>query len=95
MHERVSETRERTGWAPRLIADLLQIDVKRVARFTRPGHARQLLAERAIEHRRIRPRTPERNGKIERYQQTLAREWAYGQRFHSSTAARRGAARLG
>ena len=25
-----------------------------------------------------RPRTPKRNGKVERYQQTLAREWAYG-----------------
>jgi hypothetical protein len=47
---------------------------------------RELLAERAIEHRRIPPRTPKRNGKIERYQQTLAREWAYGQRYRSSTA---------
>jgi transposase InsO family protein len=47
---------------------------------------RELLAERAIKHRRIPPRTPKRNGKIERYQQTLAREWAYGQRYRSSTA---------
>jgi transposase InsO family protein len=205
VHERVCETRERTGWGPRLIAgelgmahatvsrclqrrgisrrprtereevrrfewpcpgDLLQMDVKRFARFTRPGHAltgeryrsgaekrarvgweychsiiddhsrlvyselhgderagtvtgfveralgffaghgiqarrlqtdnawtyihnrglRELLAERAIKHRRIPPRTPKRNGKIERYQQTLAREWAYGQRYRSSTA---------
>jgi transposase InsO family protein len=46
---------------------------------------RELLAERAIQHRRIPPRTPKRNGKIERYQQTLAREWAYGQRYRSST----------
>ena len=47
---------------------------------------RELLTARAIEHRRIPPRTPKRNGKIERYQQTLAREWAYGQRYRSSTA---------
>ena len=47
---------------------------------------RELLAERAIKHRRIPPRTPKRNGKIERYQQTLAREWAYGQRYRSSDA---------
>ena len=47
---------------------------------------RELLAERVIEHRRIPPRTPKRNGKVERYQQTLAREWAYGQRYHSSQA---------
>jgi transposase InsO family protein len=45
---------------------------------------RELLAEHAIEHRRIPPRTPKRNGKIERYQQTLAREWAYGQRYRNS-----------
>jgi transposase InsO family protein len=39
-----------------------------------------LLADHDIQHRRIPPRTPKRNGEIERYQQTLAREWAYGQR---------------
>ena len=42
--------------------------------------------QRGIQHRRIPPRTPKRNGKVERYQQTLAREWAYGQRYRSSTA---------
>lgn len=47
---------------------------------------RELLAAHAIKHRRIPPRTPKRNGKVERYQQTLAREWAYGQRYRSSTA---------
>jgi transposase InsO family protein len=45
-----------------------------------------LLARQRIRHRTIPPRTPKRNGKIERYQQTLAREWAYGQRYRSSTA---------
>jgi transposase InsO family protein len=47
---------------------------------------RELLAARGIQHRRIPPRTPKRNGKVERYQQTLAREWAYGQRYRSSDA---------
>ena len=47
---------------------------------------RELLARHDIEHRRIPPRTPKRNGKVERYQQTLAREWAYGQRYRNSTA---------
>jgi transposase InsO family protein len=46
---------------------------------------RELLAEHGIQHRRIPPRTPKRNGKVERYQQTLAREWAYGQRYRNST----------
>jgi transposase InsO family protein len=45
---------------------------------------RDLLAERDIRHRTIPPRTPKRNGKVERYQQTLAREWAYGQRYRDS-----------
>ena len=47
---------------------------------------RALLVEHGIEHRRIPPRTPKRNGKVERYQQTLAREWAYGQRYRNSDA---------
>jgi transposase InsO family protein len=47
---------------------------------------RELLGRHGIQHRRIPPRTPKRNGKIERYQQTLAREWAYGQRYRSSDA---------
>jgi transposase InsO family protein len=45
---------------------------------------RELLAERGIEHRRIPARTPKRNGKVERYQQTLGREWGLGQRYRSS-----------
>jgi transposase InsO family protein len=47
---------------------------------------RYLLGDHAIQHRRIPPRTPKRNGKVERYQQTLAREWAYGQRYRNSDA---------
>lgn len=45
-----------------------------------------LLAARGIEHRRIPPRTPKRNGKVERYQQTLKREWALGQLYKHSAA---------
>jgi transposase InsO family protein len=45
----------------------------------------ELLAAHGIQHRRIPPRMPKRNGKVERYQQTLAREWAYGQRYRNST----------
>ena len=45
VHDRVCRARRRTGWGPRLIfewpcpGDLLQMDTKRLARFTRPGHA--------------------------------------------------------
>ena len=54
--------------------------------YVRNRGLRELLAERSITHRTIPPRTPKRNGKIERYQQTLAREWAYGQRYRDSDA---------
>lgn len=46
----------------------------------------ELLTDHAIRHRRIPPRTPKRNGEVERCQQTLAREWAYGQRYLTSNA---------
>ena len=45
---------------------------------------RALLADRKITHRTIKPRTPKHNGKVERYQQTLKREWGLGQRYRSS-----------
>ena len=54
--------------------------------YTHNRKLRELLGARRIQHRRIPPRTPKRNGKVERYQQTLAREWAYGQRYASSDA---------
>jgi transposase InsO family protein len=54
--------------------------------YTHNNRLRALLSDHRIQHRTIPPRTPKRNGKIERYQQTLAREWAYGQRYRSSQA---------
>jgi transposase InsO family protein len=44
----------------------------------------QLLAERAIEHWRTRPYSPQTNGKVERLQQTMDREWARGLSYRSS-----------
>src|SRR5215213_368963 len=46
----------------------------------------ELLAAHRIAHRRIPPRTPKRNGKVERYQQTLKREWGLGQVYRDSAA---------
>jgi transposase InsO family protein len=54
--------------------------------YTHNTSLHQLLDQHSIPHRRIPPRTPKRNGKVERYQQTLAREWAYGQRYRNSDA---------
>ena len=49
---------------------------------------RELLHARAIQHIRTRPYTPRTNGKVERYQQTLQREWAYALEYASSDARR-------
>src|SRR3954453_20699007 len=49
---------------------------------------RELLYRRAIRHIRTRPYTPRTNGKVERYQQTLQREWAYAMEYASSQARR-------
>ena len=49
---------------------------------------RDLFARRAIRHIRTRPYTPRTNGKVERYQQTLQREWAYAMEYASSDARR-------
>lgn len=45
---------------------------------------RELLQANGIEHRFIRPRRPQTNGKVERYQQTLKREWGLGHVYRSS-----------
>ncbi len=39
---------------------------------------RELLARRGIRHLTTQPYRPRTNGKVERFHQTMAREWAYG-----------------
>jgi transposase InsO family protein len=52
--------------------------------YTHSGALRQLLERRGIRHLLIEKRRPQTNGKVERYQQTLKREWALGQVYRSS-----------
>jgi transposase InsO family protein len=52
--------------------------------YVRNGSLRELLAKRGIRHLRTDPWRPQTNGKVERYQQTLKREWARGQIYRSS-----------
>jgi transposase InsO family protein len=52
--------------------------------YTRNRRLAQLLAEHRIHHLLIPSRRPQVNGKVERYQQTLKREWALGQIYQSS-----------
>jgi len=50
---------------------------------------RELLQARAIRHIITPPYTPRWNGKVERFHQTMEREWARGQRYRNSTARNR------
>ena len=52
--------------------------------YTKNRGLADLLARQGVSHRTIPPRTPKQNGKVERYQQTLKREWGLGQRYLSS-----------
>jgi transposase InsO family protein len=45
---------------------------------------RELLAARKIKHLRTQAYRPQTNGKVERFHQTMAREWAYGLSYRSS-----------
>ena len=56
--------------------------------YTHNKTLRALLHARAIDHRKTKPYTPRTNGKVERYQQTLQREWAYALEYASSQARR-------
>jgi transposase InsO family protein len=52
--------------------------------YTKNCALRALLRDRQIRHMLIEKRRPQTNGKVERYQQTLKREWGLGQRYRSS-----------
>ena len=44
---------------------------------------RELLAHNGIRHLRTKPYRPRTNGKVERFHQTMACEWAYGLSYRS------------
>jgi transposase InsO family protein len=52
--------------------------------YVRNRSLRELLADRQIKHLRTQPYRPQTNGKVERFHQTMAREWAYGMSYRSS-----------
>jgi Integrase core domain/leucine-zipper of insertion element IS481 len=57
--------------------------------YTHSNALRELLARRQVKHLLIKPHRPQTNGKVERFQQTMAREWAYGLVYRSSDDRRR------
>jgi transposase InsO family protein len=52
--------------------------------YTKNKGLAELLYRRQILHKRTRPYSPQTNGKVERYQQTLEREWEKGLAYNSS-----------
>ena len=51
--------------------------------YTHNRSLRELFATREIKHLRTQPYRPQTNGKVERFHQTMAREWAYGMSYRS------------
>jgi len=56
--------------------------------YTKSRALAALLDGRCVSHLTIRPYTPRTNGKVERFHQTLMREWAYALEYASSDARR-------
>ena len=52
--------------------------------YTKNRSLRELLAERGIRHLTTQPYRPRTNGKVERFHQTMGREWAHGRSYPSS-----------
>jgi transposase InsO family protein len=57
--------------------------------YTHNRTMRELLREREIRHIVTPPYTPRWNGKVERFHQSMEREWAKGVRYRNSTARNR------
>jgi transposase InsO family protein len=51
--------------------------------YVRNRSLRELLADRGISHLTTAPYRPRTNGKVERFHQTMAREWGYGLVYRS------------
>jgi len=51
--------------------------------YVRNRSLRELLARHRIQHLTTAPYRPRTNGKVERFHQTMAREWAYGLTYRS------------
>lgn len=52
--------------------------------YTKSAALRELLRREGIRHITTRAYRPQTNGKVERFQQTMAREWGYGLAYASS-----------
>ena len=58
--------------------------------YVRNRSLRELLVRRNVKHLRTQPYRPRTNGKVERFHQTMAREWGYGMPYRSHRHRNRG-----
>jgi len=79
-----------TAFVERALAYFAQhgITVKRLMTdnaftYVKNRSLRELLARRGVRHLTTEPYRPRTNGKVERFHQTMAREWAYGLAYRS------------
>ncbi len=79
-----------TGFVERALAVFAErgIDASRLMtdngfNYVRNRSLRDLLARHRIRHLTTQPYRPRTNGKVERFHQTMAREWAYGLAYRS------------
>ena len=79
-----------TGFVERALAYFAQHDVTVQRLMTDNAFAyvknrslRELLAREGIRHITTKPYRPRTNGKVERFHQTMGREWAYGLAYRS------------
>jgi transposase InsO family protein len=79
-----------TGFVERALAFFAEhsIDAKRLMTdngfsYVKNRSLRELLARHGIRHLTTEPYRPRTNGKVERFHQTMAREWAYGLAYRS------------
>ena len=79
------------GFVERALEELAQLGItpRRILTdnawtYTHNRALAELLQARGIRHLTTRSRRPQTNGKVERYQQTLGREWGRGHRYRSS-----------
>jgi transposase InsO family protein len=79
-----------TGFVERALEDFARKGVRARRLMTDNAFAyvknrslRELLARQEIRHLTTEPYRPRTNGKVERFHQTMAREWAYGVRYRS------------
>jgi transposase len=80
-----------TGFVERALAFFAAHDITCKRLMTDNGFSyvknrslRELLAHHSIQHLTTQPYRPRTNGKVERFHQTMAREWAYGLTYRSS-----------